>query len=341
LTRSTVNLPHSRRPRPGRRMPTSIVIVISLWALGGAALLSSVLLPLFLNSKTLTLAAVQQNQSWPNQSYRQAGTPSSTKLAFASLPGFTRSTVQRTYALITPESHVYQRNPLVDDGSTAHLISPAMGANFAMYYVRLGSQGRLSSPKDVGIERFVICLDGRVRVKASAGAGAEETDSVVEVGGFSYMPANASYVIQNDMKHKNDIDKTVLLVFERENKILGVNAGYRFGEIDEQPILPSSPEVFTLRKLMPDTPEYDFNIHVMDFRPGEHLQVKEVHYNQHGLLMVSGGGVYRLGDDWYPVTAGDVIWMAPFVPQWYGALGGETTRYILYKDTTVDPVLGA
>lgn len=304
----------------------------SLWALGGAALL-----PLFWNFKVMAAT-----QSWP---YGQAGTPSSTNLAYASLPGFTRSTVQRTYALITPESHVYQRNPLVDDGSTAHLISPAMGANFAMYYVRLGPQGRLSSPKDAGIERFVICLDGRVRVKASAGAGAgagaEETDSVVEVGGFSYMPANESYVIQNDMKHKNDIDKTVLLVFERKNKILGVNAGYLFGEVDEQPILPSSPEVFTLRKLMPDTPEYDFNIHVMDFRPGEHLQVKEVHYNQHGLLMVSGGGVYRLGDDWYPVTAGDVIWMAPFVPQWYGALGGETTRYILYKDTTVDPVLGA
>ena len=32
-------------------------------------------------------------------------------------------------------------------------------------------------------------------------------------------------------------------------------------------------------------------------------------------------------------TAGDVIWMSPFVPQWYGALGETRTRYILYKDT--------
>ncbi|PPR80656.1 hypothetical protein GOBAR_AA40061 [Gossypium barbadense] len=53
----------------------------------------------------------------------------------------------------------------------------------------------------------------------------------------------------------------------------------------------------------------------MDFQPGEFLNVKEVHYNQHGLLLLEGQGIYRLGDSWYPVQAGDVIWMAPFVPQ--------------------------
>ena len=36
---------------------------------------------------------------------------------------------------------------------------------------------------------------------------------------------------------------------------------------------------------------------------------------------------------WYPVQAGDAIWMAPFVPQWFGALGKKRSRYILYKDT--------
>ena len=39
------------------------------------------------------------------------------------------------------------------------------------------------------------------------------------------------------------------------------------------------------------------------------------------------------------MQAGDAIWMAPFVPQWYGALGAGSSRYILYKDTTVDPLL--
>ena len=65
---------------------------------------------------------------------------------------------------------------------------------------------------------------------------------------------------------------------------------------------------------------------------------QEVHYNQHGLLMLQGQGIYRLGDKWYPVQAGDAIWMPPFVPQWYAALGPTPTRYIIYKDTNVDPL---
>lgn len=38
------------------------------------------------------------------------------------------------------------------------------------------------------------------------------------------------------------------------------------------------------------------------------------------------------------LQAGDAIWMAPYVPQWYAALGTTDSRYILYKDTTVDPI---
>jgi (S)-ureidoglycine aminohydrolase len=54
----------------------------------------------------------------------------------------------------------------------------------------------------------------------------------------------------------------------------------------------------------PQTVDYDFNIHIMDFQPGEHLYVKEVHYNQHGLLLLEGKGIYRLADSWYPVQVG-------------------------------------
>jgi (S)-ureidoglycine aminohydrolase len=42
--------------------------------------------------------------------------------------------------------------------------------------------------------------------------------------------------------------------------------------------------------------------------------------------------VYRLDDRWYPVQAGDVIWMAPYCPQWFIAGGKQASRYIYYKD---------
>lgn len=65
------------------------------------------------------------------------------------------------------------------------------------------------------------------------------------------------------------------------------------GATQAQPVLPVPGEVFVLRKLLPQTADYDFNVHVMDFRPGEHLNVKEVHYNQHGMLLLQGKGIYR------------------------------------------------
>ncbi|KAG5592744.1 hypothetical protein H5410_043258 [Solanum commersonii] len=77
---------------------------------------------------------------------------------------------------------------------------------------------------------------------------------------------------------------------------------------------------------------------IMDFQPGEFLNVKEVHYNQHGLLLLEGQGIYRLSDSWYPIQAGDAIWMAPFVPQWYAALGKTRSRYLLYKDVNRNPL---
>ena len=46
------------------------------------------------------------------------------------------------------------------------------------------------------------------------------------------------------------------------------------GSTSKQPVLDVSPEIFTLRKLLPQTRSYDFNIHIMDFRPGEYLYVK-------------------------------------------------------------------
>jgi hypothetical protein len=63
-------------------------------------------------------------------------------------------------------------------------------------------------------------------------------------------------------------------VYERVYAMAG-GATFLHGSVDEQPVLPSGgAEVFVLRKLLPQTLEYDFNIHVMDFRPGEHLMVK-------------------------------------------------------------------
>jgi len=55
-------------------------------------------------------------------------------------------------------------------------------------------------------------------------------------------------------------------------------------------------------------------------------------------LMLQGKGIYRLGRDWHPVQAGDVIWIAAYCPQWFTAVGKEPARYLYYKDVGRDPL---
>ena len=75
----------------------------------------------------------------------------------------------------------------------------------------------------------------------------------------------------------------------------------------------------------------------MTYLPGATLPMVEIHVMEHGLLMLAGGGIYRLGDHWYPVAEGDFIWMAPYCPQWFGALGKTPAKYLIYKDWNRGP----
>jgi (S)-ureidoglycine aminohydrolase len=87
-----------------------------------------------------------------------------------------------------------------------------------------------------------------------------------------------------------------------------------------------------VRPLVPDSPQFDFAVNSMTFEPGGSLPIVESHVMEHGLMMVAGGGIYRLGDCWHPVTAGDFIYMAPYCPQWFCAVGKTPAHYIIYKD---------
>ncbi|XAR70548.1 (S)-ureidoglycine aminohydrolase [Bertholletia excelsa] len=242
------------------------------------------------------------------------------------LPGFTRSVYKRDHALITPESHVF--SPLPDWTNTlgAYLISPAAGAHFVMYLAKMQEKSSSGIPPP-DVERFLFVVEGYVTLSNASGISHKLT-----VDSYAYLPPNLEHSINSDAP-------ATLVVFERRYAYLGnLLTEQIVGATDKQPLLETPGEVFKLRKLLPASMPYDFNIHIMDFQPGEFLNVKEVHYNQHGLLLLEGQGIYRLGDSWYPVQAGDAIWMAPFVPQWYAALGKTRTRYLLYKDVNRNPV---
>ncbi|KAG1668120.1 hypothetical protein FOA52_003907 [Chlamydomonas sp. UWO 241] len=247
------------------------------------------------------------------------GPETSAGIDFLNLPGFTRSVYKRDYGLITPESRVWNTQPGWSKSVTSHLISKGSGAHFVMFLARM-SAGAVAGTPAPGTERFVFVLDGEV-----------------QAGGVTLAPNQWAYFPPNATETLTSTNGAGVVLFERTFS-LKASPVFATGDAEDSPLLPTTPEVFKLRKLLPTTVDYDFNVHLMDFNPGEYLIVKEVHYNQHGLLLLEGQGIYRLADDWYPVQAGDAIYMAPYVTQWYAALGNKPSRYLLYKDTTVDPL---
>jgi (S)-ureidoglycine aminohydrolase len=55
-------------------------------------------------------------------------------------------------------------------------------------------------------------------------------------------------------------------------------------------------------------------------------------------MILRGQGIFRLGPDWHPVQAGDVIWTAPYYPQWFVAMGMTPASCIYCEDVNRDPM---
>jgi (S)-ureidoglycine aminohydrolase len=229
--------------------------------------------------------------------------------------GHTRSSYQRDHLLQTPDTFI--RCPLPGmEGATAIVhASPAMGAHFSQYTAELERHGKLGMPAG---QRFLYMLEGELAVEGRL-LGPQE---------FAYFPEgyNVPMVAQ---------DRAVVMVIEKPYRELeGVKLPAPFfgdeRQIEGKPLLDDCD--IQVRGLMPEDAAFDFAVNTMAYQPGAALPVVEIHVMEHGLLMLEGGGIYRLGDHWYPTAAGDFIWMAPYCPQWFGALGKRPSKYLIYKD---------
>jgi len=242
--------------------------------------------------------------------------------------GAGRSHVGRNHAFITPDSHV--RSPLPDWEKTecVILIAPAMGARFHQFIAHMQAGGA-AAPAGEGIERVVYVLDGSLIVNAPEGSEQKLTS-----GGYVFAPAGCNARLQAESACRlNVFEKrfTPRPGIESPRLAIGQEQG-----VAGQPFM-GDPDA-RLQVLLPDSPEFDLAVNVFRFQPGAALPFVEVHVMEHGLLMLEGQGVYRLGDSWYPVRAGDVIWMASFCPQWFVAMGKTPSAYLYYKDVNRDPL---
>jgi (S)-ureidoglycine aminohydrolase len=227
--------------------------------------------------------------------------------------------------LHTPDTFVRTVLPGMERGAAVVHISPAAGAAFTQYTAELESGGTLGP---TSAQRFVYVLAGAVDL--ATGSSFQSIDP----GGYAYLPEGLPHTLTAQ-------SATRLAVVEKPYQPLeGVAAPHLLvgneADVISTPLM-GDPDLL-VRSLLPDQAAFDFAVNTMTYQPGASLSMVEIHVMEHGLLMLEGGGIYRLGDAWYPVTAGDFIWMAPFCPQWFGALGKRPAKYLIYKDWNRHPL---
>lgn len=231
--------------------------------------------------------------------------------------GHTRSSYQADHLLSTPDTFVRTPLPGMDRATAIVHVSPAIGAGFTQYTVEFEPGGALGR---TDAQRFIYVLDGELNIGGP--------------GCYAYIPANdGTRIASNGTARAAVIEKPYRAIEGRQ-----APAAFTAHERDAGSApLDGDPDL-QVSKLLPEDPAFDFAINTMTYQPGAALSMVEIHVMEHGLLMLEGGGIYRLGEKWYPVAAGDFIWMAPYCPQWFGAIGKRPAKYLIYKDWNRHPL---
>jgi (S)-ureidoglycine aminohydrolase len=236
--------------------------------------------------------------------------------------GLTRNVIRSNYALITSDGYVPSVLPGWTRCAAFVLIAAALGARLGQWLIEMekGGCGRGATGLD---EMFFFIESGCLLAGGTP----------IDAGGFVYLPPEATYDFEC-------AEPARVLVFKKRYERLD-GAEVPAPIVGHERDAPQAPFLgdphARLKTLLPESPAMDMAVNIFTYDPGATLPFVETHVMEHGMLFLSGSGVYRLGDDWHPVTAGDAIWIAPYCPQWFIA-AGQGAQYIYYKDVNRAPV---
>jgi (S)-ureidoglycine aminohydrolase len=240
--------------------------------------------------------------------------------------GHTRSSQQRDHLLLTPDTFVRIVLPGMKNAEAIVHAGPAQGARFAEYTVEFQSDGELGG---TAAQRFLYVVAGGITLEAG-----EKRE--IGVRGFAYVPQGLPHRVRAAQTSR-------VIVIEKAYVEIAGETAPRLLISSEDAVASEALEGDTalqVKHLLPDEMGFDFAVNSMVYQPGAALGMVEMHVMEHGLMMLEGGGIYRLGDCWYPVAAGDFIWMAPWCAQWFGAIGKVPAKYLIYKDWNRHPLEG-
>jgi (S)-ureidoglycine aminohydrolase len=235
--------------------------------------------------------------------------------------GQTNSSSKRDHLLLTPDTFIRTPLPGLAGGMAIVHVGPQAGAAFTQMTVELEPKGTL---REGPTQRLIYVLDGELTLQEPGAKKAHK----LSAGSYAYLPTEHPHTLTAKTRARVAVIDKPFLPLETES-----NPEFLIGrEQDVKPTALNGDKDLLVRSLLPDSLRFDFACNTMTYAPGAALSQVEIHYMEHGLLMLDGGGIYRLGDSWYPTQAGDFIWMAPYCPQWFGAIGKKPAKYLIYKD---------
>ena len=240
--------------------------------------------------------------------------------------GKTRSTRQPGYLLQTPDTFVRTPMPEVSGGVVIVHASPALGSQFTWLTAELEPGGSFRSSQH---SRFFYVLEGEGVLR-----GPTDENEMVP-GSFAYAPPGGIRRLIAGRALR------CAVVVKRYESLPGSGRPVSF--VGHQSTLVAQPlgesHNIEVRSMMPPSFAYDFAVNTMTYAGGAALPQVEIHYMEHGLLMLSGSGTYRLGNDLHQVGPGDFIWMQAYCPQWFQADGSGPAKYLIYKNFNRMPEL--
>ena len=239
--------------------------------------------------------------------------------------GLTRSVRRESHSLHTPDAFIRTQIPGMSKAAAIVHASPVLGAAFTQYTAEMESGGTLGA---CAHQRFLFVLEGSVEVAI------ETNHHLLAKNDYAYLPEGADHrVMASEAARLAVIEKA----YQRLKNVRPPEPIFSSeANVEGQPLM-GDPDLI-VRGLLPDTMTFDLAVNTMTYQPGAALSMVEVHVMEHGLLMLEGGGIYRLDEEWYPVTAGDFIWMGPYCPQWFGAIGKTPAKYLIYKNWNRHPL---
>jgi len=233
--------------------------------------------------------------------------------------GASRTSLQSNHLLQTPDSFVRAPLPGMHLATAIVHAGPALSARFVEYTAELQTGGHLGPTTG---QRFFYVLSGEIKLDGEP----------ISAGGYGFVPQGEPHQLTAAVESKIVvIEKPHQPASDKPHRFTGMLAN-----ITPQPLM--GDEGVMVQSLVPDATVFDVAVNLMTFAPGASLSMVEAHIMEHGLMMLEGGGIYRLGDFWYPCLAGDFIWMAPYCPQWFGAIGKTPAKYLIYKDWNRHPL---